>query len=80
MPRAWGDQELFPGRSGAAGRWFDSGVVQDLPDGGGGDRVTGPDELTLDAPVPPAGVLGGDADHELADGGCGGRPSGTSSA
>jgi hypothetical protein len=67
MPRAWAIRELFPGRSGAAGRWFDSGVVQDLPDGGGGDRVAEPDEFALHAAVSPGGIIGSDADHELAD-------------
>jgi hypothetical protein len=39
-----------------------------------------PDQFALDAPVSPGGVFGGDADHELADpGGCG-RPSGVPAA
>src|SRR2546429_3971061 len=62
-----GRQELLPGRPGAAGRRADSGVVQDLPDGGGGDRVAEPDEFALHAAVSPGGIAGGDADHELAD-------------
>src|SRR5438132_3253825 len=62
-----GRQELLPGRAGAAGRRAGSGVVQDLPDGGGGDRVAEPDKFALDAAVAPAGIASGDADHELAD-------------
>ena len=68
------DQELLPGRASAAGRGADPGVVQDLPDRGGGDRVAEPDEFALHPPVPPCGVFRRDADHELADRGCRGRP------
>jgi len=32
-------QELAPGRAGSARSGVDSRVVEDLPDGGGGDRV-----------------------------------------
>jgi hypothetical protein len=73
-------QELFPGWACAAGRGIDPGVVQDLPDRGGGDRVTEFDEFAVDAPVSPRGVVGRDADHELADGGCRGRSAGSLSA
>jgi hypothetical protein len=34
-----GVKELPPGRAGAARRWVDPGVVQDLPDRGSGYRV-----------------------------------------
>jgi len=70
-------QELLPGRAGAAGRGIDPGVVQDLPDRRGRDRVAKPGQLALHPLVPPRGVLCGHADHELADRGRRGRPSGT---
>jgi hypothetical protein len=70
-------QELFPGRAAAAGRGIDPGVVQDLPDRGGCDRVAEPDKLALYPPVPPPRVVRRDADDELADRGCRGRPPGT---
>ncbi len=73
-------EELLPGRAGAAGRRADPGVVQDLPDRGGSDRVAEPDQFALHPPVPPGGIVCGDADHELADRGCRGRPPGTPSA
>src|SRR5690242_21672542 len=38
--------------------------------------VAEPDELALHPPVPPGGIVYGDADHELAYRGCPGRPSG----
>jgi len=34
-----GGQELLPGRARTAGRGIDPGIMQDLPDGGGGDPV-----------------------------------------
>ena len=75
-----GDQEMPPGRASPPRRGIDPGVMQDLPDRGGGDRVAEPDHLALHPPVPPRGVLRRDADHELADrGGCG-WPSGTTAA
>jgi hypothetical protein len=37
-------QELSPGRPGPAGRGIESGVLQDLPDGGGGDLVAEADQ------------------------------------
>jgi hypothetical protein len=39
-------KELLPGRAGAAGRGIDPGVVQDLPDRGGRDRVAEPGPKT----------------------------------
>src|SRR5207247_5109596 len=41
------------------------------------DRVAEPDEFALHPTVPPGRVLRRDADRELADRGCRGRPSGT---
>ena len=70
-------QELLPGRARAAGCGVDPGVMQDLPHRGGGDPVAELDEFALHAPVPPRRIVRRDADHELADRGCRGRPSGT---
>ena len=56
------------------------GIMQHLPNGGGGDRVAEFDEFALHAPVPPHQIVRGDADHERADGGCRGQPTGTASA
>src|SRR5215470_17413193 len=60
-------------QAGPAGR-TDPGVMQDLPHRGRRDRVAELDELALHAPVPPRGIVGGDADHELANRRCSGRP------
>jgi len=60
------------GRCGGCGA--DPGIMQDRPHGGGGDRVAEFDEFALHPPVPPRRVVGGDADHELADRGCRRRP------
>ena len=73
-------EELLPSRASAAGCGADPGIMQDLPHGGGGDRVAEFDELALHAPVPPRRIVRGDAEDELADGGCRGRPSGTAPA
>ena len=70
-------QELLPRRARPAGRGIDPGVMQDLPHRGRRDPVAELDELALHAPVPPRGIVCGDADHELADRGCRGWPSGT---
>jgi len=75
-----GCQELLPGQAAAAGRGIDPGVVQDLPDRGGRDRVAEPDQLALYPPVTPRGIIGRDADHQLADSSCRGRPPGTPTA
>jgi len=60
-------QELLPGRARAAGCGVDPGIMQDLPHRRGSDRVAELDEFALHAPVPPSGIVGRDADHELAD-------------
>jgi len=67
MPRAWVVRNCFQVGPVRRGRRGYSGAVQDLPDGGGGDRVAEPDEFALHAAVSPGGIIGGDADHELAD-------------
>jgi hypothetical protein len=76
MPRAWAVRNCLqdgPARRGG----IDPGVMQDLPDCGRRDRAAGPDGPALHAPVPPGGVVRGDADHELAEHDCRRRPSGT---
>ena len=65
-------QELSPGRSGSSWRGIESGVLQDRPDGRGGDGVAESDELALDPSIPPAGILAGHAQHQGADRRCGG--------
>ena len=67
MPRAWVVRNCFQAGPVRRGAGVDSGVVQDLPGGGGGDRVAEPDEFALHAAVSPGGTIGSDADHELAD-------------
>src|SRR5258708_3024478 len=68
-------------RWGGAGGWRgEDGVVQGVAEGGGGGRVGEFDEFALHAPVPPRRIVRGDADNELADGGCRGRPAGTAPA
>jgi hypothetical protein len=65
----------MPGRPRSARRGIDTGLVQDVPDRGGGDVVAEPDQFALHAPVSPARVLSCQADDELLD--CrrgGGRP------
>ncbi len=77
MPRAWAVRNSFQAGPLRRGCGADPGVVQDLPHRGGGDLVAELNELALHAPVPPARIVGCHADHELADRGCRGRPSGT---
>ena len=48
-------EAMLPGRAGT-GRGIDPGVVQDLPDRGGRDRVAEPDQLALHPPVAPRGT------------------------
>lgn len=50
--------------------------MQDLPQGGRGDAVAEPDQLTLHAPVSPGRILGCYPDGQLLDRCCGGRTSG----
>ena len=51
-----GGQELLPGRARAAGRGAGPGIVQDLPERGGSDRVAEPDQLALHPPVTHVGL------------------------
>jgi hypothetical protein len=73
-------RELLPGRAGAAWCGPGPGGMQDLPHRGCCDRVAGPGGFALHPPVPPRGIIGRDADHELADGGRRRRPPGTPAA
>jgi transposase InsO family protein len=41
--------------------------TEDLPHGGGGDAMAEPDQFALHAPVPPGGILGCHANHQLLD-------------
>jgi hypothetical protein len=52
-------EELAPGRTGPAGRGIESGVLQDLPYGGGGDGVAEADQFAVDSSVAPARILAG---------------------
>jgi len=45
-----------------------SRIAKDLPPGGGGDLDAEDKEFAVDAPVTPAGILPGQAQHQLADG------------
>jgi hypothetical protein len=54
-------KELPPGRALAAWCGVDARGVEDVPDGGGGDRVAEPREFALDPAVSPAAVLPGQA-------------------
>jgi hypothetical protein len=67
-------EELLPGRPCTAGCWADPGVVEDLPDRRGSDRVAEFHEFALHASVPPGRVVGRHADHEFGDRSCRGRP------
>jgi hypothetical protein len=49
-------EELLPGRARTAGCGADPGVVQDLPDRRGSDRVAEFHEFALHAPVPQVGL------------------------
>jgi hypothetical protein len=51
-----GGQELLPGRARAAGCGADPGVMHDLPDRGGSDRVAEPAEFVLHPSVPYVGL------------------------
>jgi hypothetical protein len=69
-----GAEELLPRWAGALRGGIDAGGPQDLPDGGGGDRVTESDEFAVDASVAPGGVLPGHPQHQGPDRLRNGRP------
>ena len=66
-PGSLGVQELPPGRARAARRWIDARSVQDLPDGGRGDRHAELGQLAVDAAVSPQWILFRQADGEAGD-------------
>ena len=83
---SWGEL-AGPGRSGTASRPGRCGEARgrspghaDLPDRGRCGGVAEPDQLPLHPPVPPHGIIGRDANHQLADRSCRGRPPGTPAA
>jgi hypothetical protein len=60
-------EELAPGRACPSGRGIEPGVLQDRPDGGGGDGVAESDQLALYPSIPPSGILAGHAQHQGPD-------------
>jgi hypothetical protein len=69
-----GGQELRPALPGSLWGRVDAGPAQDQPDRGGCDPVAEPDQLAVDPPVTPAGVVRGHPQHQLPDGRAGRRP------
>jgi hypothetical protein len=65
-------EELSPCRSGPSRGRIETGGLEDLPDGGGGDRVPESDELALNASVTPGWILLGHLEHQGSDGRWGG--------
>jgi hypothetical protein len=55
-----GCEELSPGWAGASRGGIEAGMLEDRPDGGGGDLVAEADQLAVDAAVAPGRVLPGD--------------------
>ncbi|MGV9382374.1 hypothetical protein ACWDRB_41635 [Nonomuraea sp. NPDC003707] len=60
-------QELLPCRTVTARGGVDPGLLQSVPDGGGGDRVAEAGPFTMDTPVTPARVLRGHAQDKCLD-------------
>ena len=60
-------EELRPGRSGPSRRGIDPGGAQYLPDGRGADSVAESGEFTVDAPIAPGRILGGQPDDQGAE-------------
>ncbi|GAB2879347.1 hypothetical protein GCM10027074_54510 [Streptomyces deserti] len=60
-------QEVGPGVALSLGRGRDAVLLQDLPDGGGGDLEAQGRELAVDPAVPPGGILAGEAQDQGAD-------------
>ena len=65
-------EELLPGRSGPSRGRIETGGLEDLSDGGGGDRVPESDELALNASVTPGWILLGRLERQGSDGRWGG--------
>jgi len=60
-------QEISPGGALPFRGGRDAVLLEDFPDGGGGDLDAEGDEFAVDAPVSPGAVLSGEAQHESAD-------------
>ncbi len=69
-------KNLPPARARPERGRIETGLVQNLPHGGGGDAMAEPDQFALHAPVSPLWVLGGHADDQFLDRCCGRRTSG----
>jgi len=65
-------EELSPCRSGLSRGRIETGGLEDLSDGGGGDRVPESDELALNASVAPGWILLGRLERQGSDGRWGG--------
>jgi hypothetical protein len=61
------DRPVFTAGDGSGSAWggVDAGGVQDLPDRGGGDRVSQAGEFALDPAVAPLWILDGKAQYQL---------------
>jgi hypothetical protein len=62
-----GAQERCPGVACSLGCRVDTGVLEDFPHGGGGDRDAQHEQFAVDSVVPPRAVLAGQAQHQPAD-------------
>jgi hypothetical protein len=63
-PGRLGLKELSPGRTAAPGRWIEAGPLRDRPHGGWRHLPTKAGDLPGDAPISPARVFGGQAQHQ----------------
>ncbi|GAA3814514.1 hypothetical protein GCM10022206_61200 [Streptomyces chiangmaiensis] len=64
--RGLGLEEPGPGAAGPLGRRVDPGVLQDLPNGGGGDLPAQVQQFAMDTAIPPSVVFAGQAQHQSA--------------
>jgi hypothetical protein len=62
-----GGEELALDRTRPARRGIDTGVMQNLPHGGGGDAMAEPDQFALHPPVSPDGILNCPANYDFFD-------------
>src|SRR3954467_7225260 len=62
-----GPQEARPSDRAASWRGLDAGVLEDLPDGGGGDGDAESRQLAVDPPVTPCRILPGEAQNQGLD-------------
>lgn len=68
-----GAQKGRPGAGGPLGRWWDAGLLQNLPDRGRGHLDAEDEQFAVQAPVAPCRILGGQAQDQGADGAYGAR-------